>query len=86
MLIGGVIYFYIAPNPAPTYLDKVNEEYEVITVTSTGINKGEQTIYSESRGILVSNNGYHVGVVYKEKAYCTIHPFGMQVNAWVDDK
>lgn len=34
---------------------------------------------------LVSQNGYHVGVLYNDIVYCNIHPYGLPVEIWLND-
>jgi len=42
-------------------------------------------IYSESKKIQVSNQGYHIGIIFDDKVYCNIHPGGLSQGNWVRD-
>lgn len=36
-------------------------------------------------GKVISDNGFHVGVLYEGKIYCNVHPYGLPEQEWVDD-
>ncbi len=42
-------------------------------------------IWSESRGMNISENGIHKGIEYKGKIYCNVHPLGLPEKAWKAD-
>ncbi|EIO5735577.1 hypothetical protein LQW06_000488 [Listeria monocytogenes] len=67
------------------YLEKIDEEYEWITISYSGDESGNKLVYSESKGIQVSTEGWHTGIIYNQKVYCNIHPAGISIKGWIVD-
>ena len=42
-------------------------------------------VYSNSRDMIISENGFHVGVEYEGTVYCNVHPEGMAETLWISD-
>ena len=42
-------------------------------------------VWSEIAQCVVSTNGYHCGIEYTGRVYCNIHPFGLPLEAWIED-
>lgn len=64
------------------YLKEKGESAEIITIqypTYPG------NIRSDIRGTTISYNGIHIGVLYKGKIYCNVHPYGLPEIAWIND-
>ena len=60
---------------------------EIITKS---ILNGGQYIWSDSwspkhKNAAVSHTGMHMGIAYKGKIYCNVHPCGLEENAWFMD-
>lgn len=53
----------------------------VISITKEAIDK---LVNNHENGV-VSTNGFHTGIVYKNTAFCNVHPAGMPVAAWLND-
>ncbi|WP_343363312.1 DUF6531 domain-containing protein [Listeria seeligeri] len=84
-----------AVNAMSIYLNKIGEDFEVISIKySGGFAAAENHVYSRSLEALVgignisasvSESGFHTGIVYKELAFCNVHPTGLPVGAWLND-
>lgn len=48
-------------------------------------NPGKGFIWSDIANKAVGNNGFHVGVLYKGKIYCNVHPYGLDEDIWIND-
>ena len=42
-------------------------------------------IWSISKNKQISQTGMHMGIAYKGKIYCNVHPCGLEENAWFMD-
>ncbi len=42
-------------------------------------------VRSISNDEIISKNGVHMGIVYKNKVYCNIHPYGLPIEEWIND-
>ena len=42
-------------------------------------------IWSESTQQVISWNGVHVGILYEDRVYCTVHPLGLPKYEWIED-
>lgn len=54
----------------------------IIEIQFTG---GKGYIWSESRQMVISINGYHCGVLYNGLVYCNVHPYGLPKEVWISD-
>ena len=66
------------------YLEKRGEEYEILEIRCLPLDP-IPNIWCKSREILVSYNGYHQGVLYQGRVYCTAHPYGVDEGFWKGD-
>ena len=42
-------------------------------------------VYSLKWNRVISQNGYHKGVIYGNRVYCNVHPYGLVKNVWIND-
>lgn len=42
-------------------------------------------IWSDIRGMNISENGIHRGVEYNGRVYCNVHPEGLPLEVWKHD-
>lgn len=68
-----------------TYLDKQKQEYEIVSLQFDPKGRGYVLCLSSGSQEAISINGYHVGVLYKGKVYCNIHPTGWPLVDWLND-
>jgi len=71
-----------AANAMKKELIKRNQHGAVITITFVG---GRGYIWSESKQKVISENGIHVGILYKGRVYDNVHPFGLTKQKWIND-
>lgn len=72
----------VAAKEMAAYLKRKKEKGAIVTLRWT---PGDFFIWSNIANKAVGNNGYHVGVLYKGKIYCNVHPCGLDENTWIDD-
>ena len=69
-------------------LEKNDEVYEVLKIdmnTIDGASKKWTTIWSDKIGANISENGFHVGVLYNGKVYDNISKSGVPIDEWLAD-
>lgn len=64
------------------YLKRNNKNGQIITITFTG---GKGYVWSDLKQDVIATNGVHVGVEYKGRVYCNVHPYGLPAVEWVED-
>lgn len=69
-----------AANEMKKELIKRNQHGSVITFTG-----GRGYILSESKNKVISENGIHVGILYKGRVYDNVPPFGLTKQQWIND-
>ena len=75
-----------AANAMAQELSRKNLDYKFAIIHFTGSNYGNG-IMSNKYGSTkyISDNGHHVGINYKGRVICNIHPNGLVLNAWFND-
>ena len=69
-----------------TYLEKNNEHGEIVKITYSMGGYIWSDSWSPKHGNdAVSETGMHMGVAYKGKIYCNIHPEGRLEQEWFND-
>ena len=67
-------------------LSKRKLNYEVVSIQYK-YNAGIVSLSEEARGIIriISNGGFHVGVLFNGLVHCNIHPYGLPLVIWLND-
>ena len=56
----------------------------MITIQFPGI-KDRNYVWSDIRGMTISENGFHCGIQYEGYVYCNVHPQGLPRIQWIND-
>ena len=78
----GVFSCEAAANSMAKYLKKSGKRAEIITIHFIG---GRGYIVSDMTGMVISENGTHIGVLYEGNVYCNVHPYGLPEVDWISD-
>ena len=65
-------------------LQRKRQRGTVINIQFRGLGRNN-FVWSNSRNILVAENGFHTGVLYNGRVHCNIHPAGLAEAAWLRD-
>jgi len=71
----------VAAAALASVLEKERLDFEIIKI----IHPDGPTLVSDSLGIQVSHNGFHVGILHNGFAHCSIHPGGKPLGMWLND-
>lgn len=66
-----------------TYL-KINKKNGTI-ITLMWSPRDSGYIWSDYAKKAAGDNGLHVGVLFNERVYCNVHPYGLFKQQWIDD-
>ena len=65
------------------YLEKNKKDYSVITIQYPSV---PGFVVSVSHNdMLISTNGFHIGICVDGIVYCNVHPLGLPKQQWIDD-
>ena len=76
----GNLQCFLAKDAMLALLLKMNLHGSVIELTFPG-----DYVWSITYSRTISENGRHVGILYKGKVYCNVHPYGLPKEKWIND-
>ena len=65
-------------------IQKKKQNGSIIEIRYDGIGL-HNAIWSESRSMVISEDGYHCGIMYNGRVYCNVHPEGLPYDIWCSD-